>query len=229
MACNGYFGNIGKRKRTQQERLINYFLINGLADLNNPRFYAVLIDAWAYERFTTRLHGIATEFGIGIGLEDQRFSINSDSIYRGLNYIIGVTHFNNKVISKEWQFDQTYDLEMGIRAIQYLQTISYFKNYFFNPEARLNIKYLQSRRTNYTASLIGGMNFYIPFDENSSSNNFNYQVGLNGSANYYFSPQLRLRVSGYISLFGNKILNIQSFSQNIRSNGLYLSVDYFLF
>lgn len=196
------------------EQLAKYMVGEGIASADEYRFFAILEDAYSFEDFALRQQGQA----FTIGLEATgRYS--TDSYYDGsitsASYVLELGYENNKAISNDLQFDQSYELSGGLRT----ENSNLEDKHFVELNTQHSIGYYLSRRTNFKLPIRAN----ITRVENQSS----YFVGLEPQLNYYFSPQLRFTATGYVNLYESNYDGTRQSRQQIAN--ISAGFNYFIY
>ena len=212
----------------EQERLINYLIDHKIVDPLNTRFYPILLDTWNNERFVSRKHGKATEFGIDVRYDYNSLDLDRDTSNQSTYFGFALAHMQHKAISKSWQLDQEYIIKSGLSNTNFLPQDAQTKALIANASANVTIGYYQSLRTNYRLGLNFETGISLP---NETVNPFYldryyYNISLTPIVSHYFSPRVRLYAFGTLQLLGDGYFD--SFgSYDNKNNRLFIALNYY--
>ncbi len=206
------------------EQLATYLVSEGYMDAANYKSFAILKDAYDFEGFVTRENGQQFTAGLLLTYDylDENFSAPRTQLSNTIAAL--VAYERNKAISVDWQFEQRYELQAGIRRFSPLTTEIVDQSNFIHLSSTHTLGYFLSQRTNFELDL----NLrYDLFDINIQSTN-NLTIWLSPKYNYYLSPQLRFFANGFLAVFSTDNVLFVNNSSDISSS-LFAGINYFFY
>ena len=207
-------------EKYEREILLDYFVSNGLIDINDYRSITTLIDAWQFEDFITRQHGKTIEYGFEF--EYDILDVTAFSIGQRFNSEAITIVFNSKKAkSLKKQIDHTLGVKGGFWNLSPLNDNDINKRNFYQIDYNFNYGYFLSARTNFNLRLNASALGFLKSSETQNS------LSVNLRYNYYISPNYRFSIIGQVNTFKQDIRNY-NFVNNERTH-FAVRLDYFVY
>lgn len=221
--------------------LKNNFLTNHAAE-----YFTILYDFWENGDLFERNSGKTLEFSISPGANFSKFEktfnntnqLKEDNEYFGQ---LNLTYMYHKQLNLDWQqslstglgltfsdinvvntYDQSSDPSTNAIKTEGTFNFSYTLSYFPSTRSRFSIL------TYHSNSLALFENIVINDIEQNSNKTFNSYSNLNATADYYFSPQLR--VSGNVGIgYNYNYAKNNNYKTNNFGAGASITINYSFF
>jgi hypothetical protein len=208
-----------RHEEIKEYELVMQFLIeNEIIDPMEYSVFAIVRDAYLYERFVSRFHGKYNSYGLSSDLRVQKSFGNTNAFDQwfidpafSLFYRID----SDKALSQDFQRNYYLQFEGGSRwnfhdteNINQQFTSSLSGSYFYG--------YYPSARTNLRLGISGTLGYI--FDEEDY---FTSSAYINGTYNYYVSPRFAWTVRANLRLLSNTINDFYSNDNSLTFTGSY--------